>query len=121
MDVYQYLEGHDLAVPGGRVGQVGVPGLLLAGGVSFYGHQVGWACDSIVNYEIVLANGDIVNANASSLPDLFWALNGGGKNFGIVTRFDIETIPSPKIWGGLHLISPAYMDQYLAVSCSSRV
>lgn len=103
-------------VPGGRVGNVGVPGLLLAGGITFYGNQVGWACDRIVNYEVVLSSGDIVNANSSSFPDLFWALKGGGKNFGIVTRFDIETIPSPKVWGGPYMISPEHMDQYLAVS-----
>ena len=98
------------------MGPVGVPGLLLAGGITVYGHQFGWACDKIVNYEVVLSSGDIVNANASCFPDLFWALKGGGKNFGIVTRFDIETIASPKIWGGLHVISPEYMDQYLGVS-----
>ena len=118
-DVYSYLEPHGLAVPGGRIGPVGVPGLLLAGGVSFYGNQVGWACDSVVNYEIVLADGSLVEANKDHHPDLFWALKGGSSNFGIVTRFDVQTIRSPKIWGGTHTVAGQYIDQFLEVCLPS--
>lgn len=92
---------------------VGVPGLLLAGGVNFYGNEVGWAADSVVNYEIVLADSSLTNVNKAHLPDLFWALKGGSSNFGIVTRFDVETIKSPKIWGGTYTVSSQYLDQFL--------
>lgn len=63
-------------------GDVGVGGLLLGGGLSFLSTQYGLACDNVVNYEVVLANASIVNANATSYPDLFWALKGGGNQFG---------------------------------------
>lgn len=114
-DVYEYLQKFELTAAGGRLGPVGVPGLLLAGGVNFYGNQVGFSCDTIVNYEIILADGSIVEANKASYPDLFWALKGGSSNFGIVTRFDLETIKSPKVWAGSHTVSAEYIDQFLAV------
>ena len=63
-------------------GDVGVGGLLLGGGVSFLSAQFGFACDNVLNYEVVLADGSIVNANATSNTDLFWALKGGGNQFG---------------------------------------
>jgi hypothetical protein len=119
-DVYEYLQKFDLTAAGGRLGPVGVPGLLLAGGINFYGNQVGFGCDTVVNYEIVLANGSIVEANETSYPDLFWALKGGSSNFGIVTRFDLETIKSRKVWAGAHTVSAEYIDQFLAV-CYAEV
>lgn len=91
--------------------------MLLAGGVNFYGNQVGFGCDTVVNYEVVLADGSVVQANRSSNPDLFWALKGGSSNFGLVTRFDIETIKSRKVWAGAHTVAAQYVDRFLAVSC----
>ncbi|KGO52166.1 FAD linked oxidase, N-terminal [Penicillium expansum] len=117
-DVYEYLQKFELTAAGGRLGPVGVPGLLLAGGVNFYGNQVGFSCDTIVNYEIILADGSIVEANKASYPDLFWALKGGSSNFGIVTRFDLETIKSPKVWAGSHTVSAEYIDQFLAAAAT---
>jgi FAD/FMN-containing dehydrogenase len=78
-----------------------------AGGVSFFSPQYGWACDAIVNFEVVLASGEIVNANASSRLDLFTALKGGQNNFGIVTRFDLKAFPASKLWGGRIVYAPA--------------
>ncbi|KAF9891613.1 hypothetical protein FE257_003624 [Aspergillus nanangensis] len=115
-DVYVYLEKYGLSVAGGRLGPVGVPGLLLAGGVNFYGNQVGWGCDTVVNYEVVLADGSVVQANKHQHQDLFWALKGGSSNFGIVTRFDLETIQSPKVWAGAHTVEAKYVDQFLAAT-----
>ncbi|KAJ5690414.1 hypothetical protein N7462_004806 [Penicillium macrosclerotiorum] len=115
-DVYSYLAQYDLTAAGGRLGPVGVPGLLLAGGVNFYGNQVGFACNTVVNYEVVLANGSIIEVNKNSHPDLFWALKGGSSNFGIVTRFDMETIKSPKVWAGSYTVSAQYIDQFLAAA-----
>jgi FAD/FMN-containing dehydrogenase len=64
------------------LGDVGVGGLTLGGGLSFLSAEYGLVCDNVVNYEVVLANASIVNANASSNSDLYWALKGGGNQFG---------------------------------------
>ncbi|OAX83500.1 hypothetical protein ACJ72_02134 [Emergomyces africanus] len=114
-DVYQYLEPHGLVALGGRVGVVGVPGLLLGGGISFYSNQHGFASDNVVEYEVILSSGEIVAATATENSDLFWALKGGGNSFGIVTRFDLVTFHSPKICGGVlvHDSDPHSRDQFL--------
>ncbi|KAL4995934.1 hypothetical protein BDV10DRAFT_202734 [Aspergillus recurvatus] len=82
LDVYKALEPHGLAIAGGRVPKVGVPGLILGAGISFQNSQYGIGAMGVVNYEIVLADSRIINANAHENPDLFWALKGGGPNFG---------------------------------------
>ncbi|KAM6476385.1 hypothetical protein HDV62DRAFT_375470 [Trichoderma sp. SZMC 28011] len=92
-DVYGYLDGFNLAAAGGRNGLVGVGGLLLGGGISHFSPRVGWACDGVVGYEVVLANGTIANVSATSHPDLYRALKGGGNNFGVVTRYELKTFP----------------------------
>ncbi|KAI1355393.1 hypothetical protein F5Y01DRAFT_327106 [Xylaria sp. FL0043] len=93
-DVYTWLAPEGLAVNGGRYGTVGVGGLLVGGGIGYFSSTKGWGCDSIVAYEVVLANGYVVEAKAKGrYADLFWALHGGHNNFGIVTRFDIKTFP----------------------------
>ena len=95
--VYEELEEHGVSVPGGRESIVGVGGLTLGGGISWYAAKKGFTCDSVVNFEIVLSNGDIVNANASANADLWRGLKGGSSNFGIVTRFDIEAFPAKNL------------------------
>ncbi|KAH7388886.1 hypothetical protein BKA64DRAFT_725565 [Cadophora sp. MPI-SDFR-AT-0126] len=103
--VYEFLKPWNLTVVGGRVGDVGVGGFLLGGGISFISRRYGWGCDNVRNYEIVLANGTIANISYASNPDLYFALRGGGKNFGIVTRFDLETHPNlPQWWGGFNFM-----------------
>jgi hypothetical protein len=99
-EVIGNLTTYNVAVVGGRLGEsipfnlyydslqhspgdVGVAGLLLGGGLSFLSAQYGLACDNVVSYEVVLADGSIVNANANSYTDLFWALKGGGNQFGM--------------------------------------
>ncbi|KAI9762018.1 MAG: hypothetical protein M4579_000654 [Chaenotheca gracillima] len=106
-DVYSYLDPQGVAVVGGRVSAIGVGGLTLGGGISFFSGHRGWACDGVGNYQVVLANGEIVNANTKSRPDLYYALRGGGKNFGIVTRFDLMTFKQGKLWGGSKLYPAA--------------
>ncbi|KAF2493614.1 FAD binding domain protein [Lophium mytilinum] len=121
--VYTALEADQLAVIGGRVADIGVGGLTLGGmmiihsssvslssysyqnqgGISFFSGSRGWACDNVANYELVTAAGSILQVNRESYPDLYWALRGGGSNFGIVTRFDLETFPQGPIWGGSRL------------------
>ena len=100
LDVYVYLDTLGLSVAGGRNGNVGVGGLTLGGGISYFAPRVGWACDNVVNFEIALASGDLVNANATFAPDLFRALKGGANNFGVVTRFDFAAFPQGEILQG---------------------
>lgn len=100
LDVYLYLDGLGVAVAGGRNAAVGVGGLTIGGGISYFAPREGWACDNVVNFEIVLASGAIVNANATARPDLWRALKGGSNNFGIVTRFDLQTFSQGGLWGG---------------------
>lgn len=68
--------------------------------MSFFSPEQGWACDAIVNMQVVLSSGAIVNANKTSNADLFVALKGGQNNFGIVTRFDLQSFPAGPVWGG---------------------
>ena len=70
------------------------------GGLSYFSEQTGFVCDNVINYEVVLASGEIVQANKDSNPDLFTALKGGSNNFGIVTRFDFPTFKLGQMWGG---------------------
>lgn len=98
--VYQALDAVGVGVAGGRVADVGVGGLVTGGGLSYHAPRYGFVCDQVVNYEIVLANGTAVNANAKTNSDLWFALKGGSNNFGVVTRFDLKTFPQGKLWGG---------------------
>lgn len=70
------------------------------GGISFFSGRYGLVCDNVLNYEVVLADGRIVNANQNSNVDLRNALRGGSNNFGIVTRFDVATFVQGDLWGG---------------------
>ncbi|KAL3418333.1 FAD binding domain-containing protein [Phlyctema vagabunda] len=99
------LEPYGLTVVGGRIGDVGVGGFMLGGGLSFLSAQYGFACDNVVNYEVVLANASIINVNAQENTDLFFALKGGGGQFGIVTKYTLKTHPIGKIWGGVRTYS----------------
>ncbi|KAF3909372.1 hypothetical protein AA313_de0200759 [Arthrobotrys entomopaga] len=99
-DVYSKLERENVTVIGGRVSAIGVGGLTLGGGISFFSSRYGWACDNVNAYEVVFADGTINSVTPSSYPDLYWALRGGGNNFGIVTRFDLATYPQGDLWAG---------------------
>ncbi|POS72420.1 FAD binding domain-containing protein [Diaporthe helianthi] len=100
-DVYHWLATYGLAVNGGRYPTVGVGGLLVGGGISYFSGKHGWSCDTVVAYEVVLADGSIVEATAAGAhADLFWALRGGHNNFGIVTRFDLKTFPMTSAYYG---------------------
>lgn len=111
--VYDWISPYNLGVLGGRYGPVGVPGLLLGGGINFFGSKYGWSANGVRNFEVVLANSTIVNANSQENADLFWALKGGSSNFGIVTRFDLATFPIDKIYGGTTIYKPEAVEEYL--------
>jgi hypothetical protein len=101
-DVYSVLQPKDLMVIGGRIADVGVGGLTLGGGLSFFSNIHGFACDNVASYEVVIASGDIVVASPENNADLYWGLRGGGNNFGLVTQFELYTYPLEKgmMWGG---------------------
>lgn len=113
-DVYAALAPYDRIVAGGREGQVGVAGLILGGGKSLLTPRRGFACDNVLEFEVVLADGRIVKASKDEHTDLFRALKGGGaNNFGIVTGFRMAMVQSEKIWGGITIYSKDHLSTAL--------
>ncbi|KAF2009349.1 putative oxidoreductase [Aaosphaeria arxii CBS 175.79] len=104
--VYSKLDPLDRSVNGGRTAGVGIGGLSTGGGISYFGTRYGWTADAIINYEVVLANGTVVNANDYEHPDLLWALRGGSNNFGIVTSIEMQTFPQEPFFGGYAYYKP---------------
>ncbi|KAK5115415.1 hypothetical protein LTR85_009875 [Meristemomyces frigidus] len=100
MDVSKVLDQRDLAVVGGRNSAVGVGGLTLGGGLSFFTPRYGLVCSNIISYQVILASGTIVTADATNNPNLWRALKGGSNNFGIVTQLTARSFPTSKIWSG---------------------
>lgn len=123
LQVYQTLEEKGLAVVGGRNSAVGVGGLTLGGGLSFFSPRFGLVCSNIVEYEVVLADGSVVTASASENPRLWRALKGGSNNFGIVTSFRANTFPSTKVWSGFIYLLPSQASKTLEAfrECLDRV
>ncbi|KAI1630866.1 hypothetical protein F4809DRAFT_659253 [Biscogniauxia mediterranea] len=100
--VYAELARHGRVVAGGRDGNVGVGGFVLGGGYTFFAAARGFACDDVVQFEVVLADGRVVVADATDNCDLFAALKGGSNNFGVVTNIKMKAIRCEKVWGGLN-------------------
>lgn len=97
---------HSLATGFGDTGSVGIGGITLGGGVGFLSRKYGLTIDNLLAAEVVTADGKLVRADADSNPDLFWAIRGGGGNFGVATRFQYRLHPVSTAVGGL-LILPA--------------
>ncbi|KAK4224260.1 hypothetical protein QBC38DRAFT_398015 [Podospora fimiseda] len=122
VDVADVLDPLGLAVIGGRSSNVGVSGLLLGGGISYFSGLHGWACDNVKLYEIVVASGDIITATATKNSDLFWALRGGGgSNFGIVTKFELNSFEQGELWASSLILHPSVNATYVDVLQSFAV
>ncbi|KAF2026757.1 FAD-binding domain-containing protein [Setomelanomma holmii] len=114
-DIYTALEKYNVAVIGGRVSRQSYAGVCI----------YGLACDNVESYELVTASGLIINVSSTSFPDLYWALRGGGNNFGIVTQFTVAAIPrAPKMWGGMRTYLstefPALIDAYYNLGMNAK-
>lgn len=98
-----------LAVGFGDTGSVGIGGITLSGGIGYLVRKHGMTIDNLLAAELVTADGNVVRADEHSNPDLFWAIRGGGGNFGVATRFQYQLQPMPSFTGGM-MILPATAD-----------
>jgi hypothetical protein len=104
---------YGLATTGGLISTTGMAGLTLGGGVGWLLGRCGLACDNTLSYEIVLASGALIRANANEHKDLFWALKGGGGNFGLVTAIAYRMHPITTVISGMILHPLAHARQVL--------
>jgi FAD/FMN-containing dehydrogenase len=100
---------HGLATPFGDTASVGLAGLTLGGGIGFLVRKYGLTIDALVSVDLVTADGRFVTASENEHADLFWAIRGGGGNFGVVTRFQFRLFPVDMVLGGA-LVLPATRD-----------
>ncbi|KAI1501826.1 hypothetical protein F5X99DRAFT_418254 [Biscogniauxia marginata] len=114
--VFDSLVEQGLGCSGSRLCKGGIGGLALSGGLTFFSSREGFICDDVLNYQIVLGSGEIVNASANENADLWKALRSGGNNFGVVTHYDMCTFKQEPFWGGsLYYFNPSFPSQVEAL------
>lgn len=112
-EVAKALAAHSLAISSGDTNQVGVGGLTLGGGIGWMVRTHGLTIDSLQAAEIITADGRMLRASANAHPDLFWAIRGGGGNFGVVTSFDFQAQACKAIIGGSVVYDAAEVETVL--------
>jgi FAD/FMN-containing dehydrogenase len=105
-DFNDATHAHGLATTGGVVSTTGVGGLTLGGGIGYLARGHGLTIDNLVSAEVVTADGRVLHASAEEHPDLFWAIRGGGGNFGVVTSFDLALHPVSDVYVGIFFYEP---------------
>jgi FAD/FMN-containing dehydrogenase len=118
VQVTQALAPHHLVIGFGDSGSVGVGGIALGGGIGFLVRKYGLTIDSVLAAEVVTADGRHLVVDESHEPDLFWAIRGGGGNFGVVTRLEFRLNSMPNFTGGI-LILPATPETIAGFSAAS--
>ncbi|KPM35586.1 hypothetical protein AK830_g10986 [Neonectria ditissima] len=113
VNVYEALGPHGLYCIGGRLKTIGVPGLTLIGGFHYLINKYGMTMDNVLSYDVALGNGTQVVANSVENSELFWALKGGGSNFGVVTKFTIKTLPIPMISTTIQNFDEAAVEDFI--------
>jgi FAD/FMN-containing dehydrogenase len=103
------LQEHGLLVGFGDTGSVGISGITLGGGIGYVARKFGMTIDALLAAEIVTADGQLLLVDPDHEPDLFWAIRGGGGNFGVVTRFKYRLEPVGQVYGGM-LVLPATVE-----------
>jgi hypothetical protein len=101
LELVEAAAAHGLAALAGSSPDVGVIGYTLGGGVSWLGRKFGLAANNVVAVELVTADGSVVRADRETEPDLFWAVRGGGGNFGVVTALEVRLFPITEVYAGI--------------------
>ena len=95
---------HGLVLGFGDTGSVGIGGITLGGGIGYLTRKYGLTIDSLLAVDIVTADGELLRVDADNHPDLFWAIRGGGGNFGVATRFLYQLHPAETFVGGMMIL-----------------